>query len=290
MTAELILASESATTGIRLTTMAITMPKSLVAELNTHRAFSRNSASSRAMPILKVIEQVAHTPYTPPRFGKHNTGMQPAGYFDEDEAFDLEWRWVDSARRAAESAVTLAFSAYDAQKIIQRLDRGESLVGLEVTPLVAKEVVNRLLEPFMTTRVIVSSTEWENFLTLRDHPDAQIDMQMIARAVRRVLDDAEYEILQEGEWHLPFLDDCDKALPLEEQVLLSASACAKVSYLRDGVPMGIDSATRLWGAGHLSPFEHTARVQSVAPTLGNFRGWEQARHVPPVNMLTLLAE
>ena len=40
--------------GKRITTFIVTMPRIVLAELNTHRVFSRNSASSRAIPFTKM--------------------------------------------------------------------------------------------------------------------------------------------------------------------------------------------------------------------------------------------
>jgi hypothetical protein len=59
----------------RITTMQVTFPRFILAEINTHRAFSRNSASSRAIPTEKIIEQVVTNPFIPETFNRRVKGM-----------------------------------------------------------------------------------------------------------------------------------------------------------------------------------------------------------------------
>jgi hypothetical protein len=53
-----ILADSISPDGVRLTTLEVVMPRIVLAEFNTHRMLSRNSASSRAIPIEKMIRMV----------------------------------------------------------------------------------------------------------------------------------------------------------------------------------------------------------------------------------------
>ena len=51
--------------GKRITTLQLRMPKFILAEFNTHRVFSRSTASSRAIPTAKLIEMVRTNPLIP---------------------------------------------------------------------------------------------------------------------------------------------------------------------------------------------------------------------------------
>ena len=49
----------------RITTMKLIFPRIILAEFNTHRMFNRNSASSRAIPLHKMIKAVEENPFIP---------------------------------------------------------------------------------------------------------------------------------------------------------------------------------------------------------------------------------
>ena len=51
--------------GNRITTMLLTYPRFIHGEVLTHRMFSRNSASSRAIPFEKMYKMVAEDPFIP---------------------------------------------------------------------------------------------------------------------------------------------------------------------------------------------------------------------------------
>ena len=53
ISAEIIADTYCEFTDERVTTMEVTMHRFVLAEFNTHRVFSRNSASSRAIPVRK---------------------------------------------------------------------------------------------------------------------------------------------------------------------------------------------------------------------------------------------
>src|SRR5690606_2032814 len=130
----------------RLTTMVVTFPRIILAEFNTHRMFSRNSASSRAIPFPKMVQSVKDNPFTPIAWQKDHTGMQGTDYWTEPwEIESLKEDWLKARDRAVDSAMKLY------------------LGGLGAT----KQLANRLLEPFMWHTVIVTATEWENFFALR---------------------------------------------------------------------------------------------------------------------------
>lgn len=144
-----ILADSLSPQGNRLTTMKITFPRFILAEMNTHRMFSRNSASSRAIPFRKMVQMVEENPFIPIAWQKDHKGMQGNEYFAEmvnvetTDLGDLKYAWLEARDYAVKQATWL-------NKI-----------------RVTKQLCNRLLEPFMWHTVIVTATEWENFFALR---------------------------------------------------------------------------------------------------------------------------
>jgi hypothetical protein len=131
--------------GNRITTMVVTFPRFILAELNTHRMFSRNSASSRAIPFKKMLKSVQENPFIPIAWQKEHKGMQGVEYItDSDIIQQCEWDWLQARDFAVQQAESLNRS-------------------LGVT----KQLCNRLLEPFMWHTVIISATEFSNFFELR---------------------------------------------------------------------------------------------------------------------------
>ena len=179
--------------GIRLTTLELEYPRFILAEFNTHRVFSRNSASSRAIPVKKMIENVLHNPAFFESVGKNQAGMQATEEVDPDlcRAFEIEWN--ELARIAAK--YTERWAGYG----------------------IHKQVANRALEPWMHTRTLVTSTEWGNFFELRDHPDAQPEMQTLARRIRGAMANSDPEYIRhDGSWHLPYVETKYAALKNEQ--------------------------------------------------------------------------
>lgn len=262
---------------IRLTTIQITFPRFLLPEFNTHRVFSRNFRSSRAVPVAKLIEEVRESPYEPAQWLKNQPGMQATEPMGALEAAEARITWRNGAKLAAETAERL-------------LKAGTH-----------KQWANRVLEPYLYVHGVVTATEWSNFFELRDHKDAQPEIQTLAKAIRSAIDDSTPEVLEPGEWHLPFVTDFEKDwLDLETQKKVSVARCARTSYLtHDGnqptVIKDLSLYQDLVGARplHASPAEHQAtpdkqiRNVSTATTSweaaelhGNFQGgWVQNRKV-----------
>lgn len=253
-----IIADSVSEYGDRLTTMEVTFPRMVLAEFNTHRMFSRNSASSRAIPIEKQLAKVMEDPFIPIYFGSNKPGMQ-AG----EELHGL-------GRLAA---VNEWFAARDdAVSHVKRLLE----IGLH------KQITNRILEPFMWHTVIVTATEWSNFFALRAHEDAQPEIRTIAENMKALYGISIPKELDEYDWHLPFIQDEERDGKFEFSLqarMISAARCARVSYLtHDGVrdlDADIKLYHRLVDGGHLSPLEHVARPE--LGDWGNFRGWKQLR-------------
>jgi thymidylate synthase ThyX len=288
-----VLADSVSPAGHRLTTLEATFPRFVLAEFNTHRVFSRNSASSRAIPIAKQLRRVLEDPYVPIEFGSNQPGMQAGPALDggQREAAEAEWlRARDDAVRHVLGLVTDPDEA--GGDLLAVLGRVEEATKTKERPEawlnVHKQVANRLLEPFMWHTVIVTATEWENFFNLRCHPDAQPEIRLVAERMREARGASQPEELGEGEWHLPLVrpEDREQAGSIEDLVKISAGRCARVSYLthagvRDPAA-DVQLHDRLLESGHMSPLEHPARPLtavelSESEWSGNFRGWRSYR-------------
>lgn len=244
--------------GQRLTTFVLRFPRFVLSEFNTHRMLSRNASSSRAIPTAKLIEQLREDPVLPVEWGRNQAGMQARELLDAEQARQAEAAWL-SARDAA-------------------LEHAEQLRAAGVH----KQIVNRVLEPWMWTSVIASSTTWDNFFTLRCHPDAQPEIRRIAELMRDAFHASTPVQRAAGEWHLPFVGPDDAALSLEEKRQVAVARCARVSYLTHGGTRDVEADKqlhkRLLDAGHWSPFEHVAMAAADDQPFNNFRGWQAYRH------------
>lgn len=262
----------------RITTMVITAPRMILAEFNTHRMFSRNSASSRAIPFDTMVKRVKEDPFIPIAWMKDHKGMQGTEYFSEEESINkgLKNLWLEDK----ESAIIWATKLSEA--------------GL------TKQIVNRILEPFMWHTIIVTATEWDNFFKLRLHEAAEIHMQELAKVMLDALNGSTPKVLEVGEWHIPFGDNIEldrvanyfdsigqsvrTNVDYEEVMVKIATArCARVSYLnyegKDDYGADINLFDQLSKSGHWSPFEHCATPTPIGEySLGNFVGWKQLRH------------
>lgn len=284
-----ILADSVTETGVRLTTMEVTFPRIVLAEFNTHRVFSRNSASSRAIPFEKQVRSIRCDPFIPHYWGANQAGMQASQELDDQERQRAYATWMQACDNAIDSA--------------RRLHE----LGVH------KQLVNRMLEPYMWQTVIVSATEWHNFFALRDNEMAQPEIQKIAHMMHELYDAGSPALVPTGGWHLPLIqpEEYDGTFERSEAARkISAARCARVSYLTHDGKRDLEADLKLYerlvGGGHMSPLEHVAtphpyqyrtvttqrtdhgrvRVRStdrvpVNTDLGNFRGWKQLRKFVP---------
>lgn len=280
-----------------LSSLLLRYPRFIHAEFMTHRVMSRNAASSRAIPVRKLIQDVIDNPVVPIFWGKNQPGMQAGEEctaqvgirnihldYDEENSFgrthdmaSREEAWLAARNHAVDFAKAFADADYH------------------------KQIVNRLLEPFAHITVLVSSTEWENFLELRDDPAAEPHIQVLAREIRKCLDDeSTIRSLRPGEWHLPFVSDTEEyqdAYSGDEEpwIKLSAARCASTSFKTvDGFDMTFEKAEEIFDKLvtskpiHASPFEHVAEADAFYADKsrwshrhqhGNFEGFRQYRHM-----------
>ena len=256
-----ILADHLAPSGKRLTTFEVTFPRIVLAEFNTHRTMSRNSASSRAIPVEKLLKKVEEDPFIPIYWGKNQKGMQADQELSPEDQDNAGFAWLAARGRAVDWAKTM-------------LEYG-----------VHKQITNRLLEPFLWHTVICSATEYENFFALRTHPDAQPEIRHIAVMMQDLYRSQKPTPVPDGFWHLPLVTDfqdlIQEGYSLADIQQISVGRCARVSYMthagKRDPKADIELAGRLRASGHMSPFEHVAQALSEPERSGNFVGWAQYR-------------
>lgn len=257
--------------GKRLITFEATFPRYILAEVNTHRALSKNSASSRAIPVRETLKRVTEDPFIPidAAWQKNQKGMQGGEPLSREEREVARGIWLDSRNFAIES--------------VKRLTDPD-FIDLH------KGIANRLLEPFMWHTAIISGTERMNFFNLRAHKDADVHFQTIARMLVAAERKSTPKLKQVGEWHLPYVEgegfdyaELKKSYDDIEIARISSARCARVSYLTHNKTRDpqedLALAKRLQEPVlHASPFEHAAQVADKDKPSGNFTGgWAQYR-------------
>lgn len=259
MTSAKIIADSICYNGKRLTTFELEYPRFVHSEFMTHRQISKNSASSRAIPIEKTIEQIRENPAMPVYWGKNQAGMTAKEELGGRELYEAKRIWLEARDQAIEHALKL------------------SALGLH------KQIANRILEPWVHMKVVATATEWDNYFHLRRHRDAQPEIRALANEMYLAYRQSTPKHLYDGEYHLPYVSDDDrKRYELEDCIKLSASLCAQVSYRKSDE--SLDKALLIYDKlvnskpVHASPFEHQGRpLMFDTDSSGNFFGWEQYR-------------
>lgn len=268
-----IIADSVNETGQRITTFLVVFPRIVLAEFNTHRMLSRNSASSRAIPFETMLNRLETEPFVPIKFQKDHKGMQGTEYFEGEEEASAKHYWECAKNNAIAVAKQMAEAG------------------------ITKQLCNRILEPFMYHTVIVTATDWENFFKLRAHEAAEIHIQDLAYKMLHEYNKSEPKRLALGEWHIPFGDNIDIAkIELEcgskddgtpnaewldqRKIEIAIARCARISYLNyegnDDYEADMKLHDRLSTLGHWSPFEHCASATTDIRS-GNYHGFLQYR-------------
>lgn len=249
--------------GSRLTTYLLEYPRFIHSELMTHRQFSRNAASSRAIPVSKMIKRIRAECAKPIHWGKNQTGMQAACEVSDDVRKKCDELWIKSS----EAAIYYA-SQFD--------DLG-----------VHKQAANRILEPYCHMQTLVSATEYGNFFGLRCHKDADPNFQVLADKMLKLYIEHVPRKVNVGDWHLPFKGDVSVS-SLKDIVRIVTARAARTSYFNFDGTVDHDKDYALHDAlrdsGHWSPFEHCAQCSNGLEWSGNFRGWEQYRKTFPTEV------
>lgn len=290
----------------RITTLQLIFHRFILPEFNTHRQFSRNASSSRAIPVNKLLEQIRTKPAKPIHWGKNQPGMQAHEENDElvcwpeQVCYEKDIAWTICAEEAAVNAEAFMDSNYH------------------------KQIVNRITEPYQFINVVVTATEWKNFFDLRIHKDAQPEIYELANCIFNAMEISTPNKLKTGEWHLPYVD-VDDFESVDLAIKCSAARCARVSYLNhDNSTPSIEKDLELYnmlavrpfddGNGHvldandpvhLSPLEHQATPMEIMKNTdridinsindgithfdrygnawsGNFKGWIQYRQLKDI--------
>lgn len=292
MTIKATIIADSTYQGKRLTTFELEYPRWIHSEMLTHRLFSRNAASSRAIPVKTTARQIKDNPEFPIVWGKKKSGMQSEGELSAVKMALAGVVWKYTAKLAATSSIIL------------------DKLGLH------KQWANRVSEYAQSYKVIVTATSYDNFFHLRRHKDAQPEIKALADEMYEALKTNQPQALKEGEWHLPYITNeledghlqyFSEGVPvsLEDAKKISVSSCAQVSYRK--LDTSLEKAKKIFNmlinaeVIHASPFEHVATPISdkYNPALGikdwqegvthvdkqgnfwsgNFKGWVQYRHL-----------
>ena len=274
-----IVADSISGAGDRITTFELEYHRYIHSEIMTHRLFSRNAMSSRAIPVAKMIEQVRNNPATPIHWGKNKAGMQASEECDNlvdigaaGVEFTPEEVWKYAAQSAANYAEAMAEAGYH------------------------KQIVNRLLEPFQKMKTVLTATEFDNFFWLRRDKDAQPEIHELADCMFEAMEQSQPELLKAGEYHTPYVEHFrasdgeaqleyivdNVGVTVEEALAISSSCCAQVSYrlLDNSYDKAMDIYKKLLSGAkvHASPFEHQAAPMEITDnehwfTNGSI-GWE----------------
>jgi hypothetical protein len=204
-----------------------------------------------------MLKQVWNDPAMPVAWGQNKPGMQAATDLKGFRLGLAKGAWVLGAKVACGLAWAMG------------------KIGLH------KQVANRILETWQFTHVVVSGTEWENFFNLRDHSMAQPEIQVLARAMKSAMQNSTPKLLQEDEWHLPYVTALDfDNFGLEICKKLSTARCARVSYLTHDkkvpdVKKDVKLHEDLVGSSpiHATPTEHQATPSGDVFSHKNLVGW-----------------
>lgn len=264
ISAKVLARSKSAITGKEIVTFELVYPRMILAELNTHRILSKNSASSRAIPIAKVIESVRTDPAMPVHWGKNQPGMSAREELDQGAKEAVQVLWQLAALSVADTA--------------ERMDA----LGAH------KQVANRILEPFQWMKTVLTGTEFDNFFHLRNHADADPNIKALAKAMWDALQEAPVVTLQPGDWHMPYFGDgywlqgC--GIPLEDALAISSSCAAQTSFRT--TDDSLEKAHRIFDRlveskpVHASPFEHQATPMQAYRAWDDEHPWHEGVNTP----------
>ncbi|WAK44973.1 putative flavin dependent thymidylate synthase [Erwinia phage Fifi067] len=301
--------ADSIANGVRITTLQLRYPRFIHAEVMTHRVFSRNASSSRAIPVKKIIADIINDPAIPMHWGKNIPGMQAHEQIDEPVQLPVLTDLNQSLVGVSKEQAWLI-----ARDRVIKVAEGFDNAGYH------KQIVNRLLEPWSHINVLVTATDFANFFHLRDHADAQPEIRELAQKMKVAMSQSKQTELASGDWHVPYVTAADMVAirnelkynritrdePSVKEMMdmalkVSVARCARVSYLtHSGRETKLDEDLKLYnrllGSAplHASPAEHQATPDTKSYSTdyggelwdneslhGNFRGWIQFRKTLP---------
>lgn len=298
-----VIADSITETGNRLITFEATCWRPVLAEQNTHCVLSRNSASSRAIPVTKQLARFAEDFAAPIVWPKEQKGMQGGSNLEGQPLSAAQTLWAGLAQY-----IHTEISDY-----VKRYPDEETRLH--------KSMLNRWLETGLWQTQIISATQWDGYFWQRCHKDAEPHIRAMAQAMKDAADASTPTSLVPGQWHLPYWsptnggheDDNNEAIKLadgnysgmiEIAKKCSAARCARVSYLTQNGVRDLSEDLTLYDRltanrvgsedpPHASPLEHVAtpwaensqyvtmpngNSMGPLPKLGKFVGWLQLRH------------
>ena len=249
--------------GARITTVACVYQRFIHAEVMTHRMFSRNAASSRAIPVRKMIERVRENPAVPLFWAKNTKGMVAVEEVDEQTKAECLDRWLEDAERACESAEFYASK------------------GLH------KQIANRPLEPYQYITTLITATQWGNHKQLRAHTAAQQEYQHLAKLIEEARAASVPAVIPAKFWHLPYSTGDDfTQFGLPDILKMCIARCARVSLWNSEGQYDPQGDLKLFERlshdrpPHSSPFEHVAAPHRIHNEfVDNFKGWISYRRI-----------
>lgn len=240
--------------GNPIVTWELEFPRYITPEILRHRSFSFCQQSSRATPTRVLVQRIKTNPAFFDELGINRPGMTAAEVMDPAMAREFELDWMGLTSSACRFA--LKWGAKGAHK----------------------QIVNRALEPFMRTKMLVTATATREFFAQRRSPLAQPEMRNLAEAMWESVNEAEAD---RSEWHIPYSEHFEEESP-QLLIIRSIAASARVCVGRhDGTPSTLDQDWKLvkmlFDNNHRSPFEHIA--DGHQGKFANFYGWRSMRYV-----------
>jgi hypothetical protein len=231
MEVEIIL--DSIINDTRILTIRAKYPRCIHAEVLKHRNCAVSAASSRAIPVSKMIEMVENTPFIPSYIGAEQKGMSPGGELSVIEDHN--------ARTLIQDLLLISVST------------AKRLAALGVH----KSVINRYLEPWLEINTLTTAgmPHWNSFYALRSTKEADPIARELAIAIQAAIDSSEPV---EREAHMPYTDFVEISM---FNMGVSAARCARLSYTPFGEPARDKEkdwklACKLLAQNHATPFEH----------------------------------
>lgn len=270
---EVIQYTKSPYNDTAIATLRCTYPRYIHSEVMTHRMFSRNSASSRATPTKVLLERIRSNPAFFTQLGINQSGMNASQVLNEKQAEEFKSEWLEMANLVAD-----------------KVENWTEKYNLH------KQVVNRILEPFMMTTTIITATEWDNFFMTRLAEGVEPTMYDLADCMFTALTTAKVFCDTQNQthstiacMHLPFVDIEEiQNEPLGDCVKHSVARCArctimsnvtkKKSTLEEDAKL-FDRLITAKPTMHASPFEHQAVATKSREAYFNLRGgWMSYRY------------
>lgn len=215
--------------GTKITTLVLEYPRVIHAQLLTHRVFSKNSSSSRAVPIKSAIDQI---------------DQNPAQYIWTENQSGMSGQVITDPVKLNKINEAMTNLWNQVKQTVLYLGSKESEGGLNVH----KQNAARPLEYYQNIRIVLTSTEWENWDWLRIDSAAQPEIALLAKLIKEARESGDYLKLVEGEWHVPFIvrkvnpstdeltyhhPETHAELSIQEAKELSMSICAQTSFRKE---------------------------------------------------------